>query len=839
MEATLTQSSNKRTLIVTLGSVLATVVVFGGVFLGPNIVQCVQSADGFGACLRDALVERGLVDTDGQDLVAQGEQDAPGPEGTTDRVENVVAEAAGEADNPPIGARVEPNGSVILVGTAGANMEVQLFANGEPLGRTTTDSVGDWIFIPDNPIAPGGVEITMGTVESAGELALSDDRLVVVIQEDLQSEPLVVAGKAGETSDILQDLFGPDANVPALDTSAIEVAETTSPDEEATVEPPLEVAALESAPEIPAVEERAPLLPEPGTSQQTDSQSIPEITTQDAAPEATSEPETVKQETATEPAPEAIVSEPTSTEDEAVQEAATEQLAIKDTTTEQQGDAPSTLSEATVGEATVEEPATAPTQEPANEPVSDTQVSAEVTPQSAEAEPVPVVPVPAEAEQVDQQPADSANDEPLAQDAPLEVAAINPEQLIVETPAAFVPPSIDAVEIEAGRNYIAGGGQNGATVRLYVDNVHVGDSIVQGGRWLVEAENILTKPSQRIRADMLVADTGQVAARSEINFVIEKPEPAPVVVAEVPAPEEAPDFTLPADQLAPISLPTEAPAIVIAQIEQATPGAEQPVPVADFLLSAEQLAPAVLPTSAPPVGAPPVAIAEAPAPVVVAQAPEPAPEEAPDFTLPADQLAPISLPTEAPAIVVAEVEQTAPGAEQPTPSPTQVVDFVLSAEQLAPAVLPTSAPPVGAPPVAIAEAPAPVVVAQAPEPVPEEASDFTLPADQLAPISLPTEAPTIIVAEVEQALAVEAPSETGDENIPTLVAVAVGDPEDQRFVSGKAIIRRGDNLWTIARRVYGTGVSYTMIFDANKSQIRDPDLIYPGQVFDLPQNSQE
>ncbi len=68
-----------------------------------------------------------------------------------------------------------------------------------------------------------------------------------------------------------------------------------------------------------------------------------------------------------------------------------------------------------------------------------------------------------------------------------------------------------------------------------------------------------------------------------------------------------------------------------------------------------------------------------------------------------------------------------------------------------------------------------------------------------------------------------------------MVAVSVGDPESARFASGKAIIRRGDNLWTIARRVYGRGIRYTTIYDANTAQIRDPDRIYPGQVFDLPQ----
>ena len=39
-----------------------------------------------------------------------------------------------------------------------------------------------------------------------------------------------------------------------------------------------------------------------------------------------------------------------------------------------------------------------------------------------------------------------------------------------------------------------------------------------------------------------------------------------------------------------------------------------------------------------------------------------------------------------------------------------------------------------------------------------------------------------------------------------------------------------------ARRLYGQGVEYVHIYDANQSQIRDPDLIYPGQVFEIPKD---
>jgi nucleoid-associated protein YgaU len=48
------------------------------------------------------------------------------------------------------------------------------------------------------------------------------------------------------------------------------------------------------------------------------------------------------------------------------------------------------------------------------------------------------------------------------------------------------------------------------------------------------------------------------------------------------------------------------------------------------------------------------------------------------------------------------------------------------------------------------------------------------------------------------------------------------------------IVQPGNSLWRIARRTYGDGVQFTVIYEANKDRIGDPDLIYPGQIFELP-----
>ena len=49
-----------------------------------------------------------------------------------------------------------------------------------------------------------------------------------------------------------------------------------------------------------------------------------------------------------------------------------------------------------------------------------------------------------------------------------------------------------------------------------------------------------------------------------------------------------------------------------------------------------------------------------------------------------------------------------------------------------------------------------------------------------------------------------------------------------------ALVVTGDNLWNISRARLGHGRRYTQIYAANTAQIRDPRLIYPGQVFVMP-----
>ena len=59
---------------------------------------------------------------------------------------------------------------------------------------------------------------------------------------------------------------------------------------------------------------------------------------------------------------------------------------------------------------------------------------------------------------------------------------------------------------------------------------------------------------------------------------------------------------------------------------------------------------------------------------------------------------------------------------------------------------------------------------------------------------------------------------------------------DDLLRDGRVIVQPGYSLWRIARRLYGRGPRYTVIYAANREQIRDPNRIYPGQLFAVPES---
>jgi len=90
--------------------------------------------------------------------------------------------------------------------------------------------------------------------------------------------------------------------------------------------------------------------------------------------------------------------------------------------------------------------------------------------------------------------------------------------------------------------------------------------------------------------------------------------------------------------------------------------------------------------------------------------------------------------------------------------------------------------------------------------------------------------------------AITAPTQTAPAKPNAEVSSSASGPKtvEQAPLSQDAnavIIRRGDTLWQISRRVYGAGVRYTTIYLANEDKINNPDRILPGQVFGLPKDA--
>jgi nucleoid-associated protein YgaU len=70
---------------------------------------------------------------------------------------------------------------------------------------------------------------------------------------------------------------------------------------------------------------------------------------------------------------------------------------------------------------------------------------------------------------------------------------------------------------------------------------------------------------------------------------------------------------------------------------------------------------------------------------------------------------------------------------------------------------------------------------------------------------------------------------SGSSSRPVAPESAQEKPQDQWYT-----VARGDSLSKIAKRFYGDGNRWQKIFDANRDQIKDPDLIQPGQKLKIP-----
>ena len=292
----------------------------------------------------------------------------------------------------------------------------------------------------------------------------------------------------------------------------------------------------------------------------------------------------------------------------------------------------------------------------------------------------------------------------------------------------------------------------------------------------------------------------QQASTDEAPVDAAKPEPAEQT-AVVEAPVEAAE-----------SEPAEETAVVEAPVEPAKPEASEQTAMVEAPVEAAESEPAEE-----------TAVVEAPV--------EPAKPEASDQTAMVE--APVeaaeSEPAEQTAVVEAAVEPARPEASEQT----AVVEAPVE-----------PAKPEASDQTAMVEAP---VEAAESEPAEQTATaeDAVEPAKPdsaqqqaavVEPVAEPDDSAQLKATVEENALTEEIAKPAGE---PAPVETAAISSETEQAVTGppaagKVVIQPGNNLWNISRVIYGKGIQYTVIYEANKDQIRNPDKIYPGQIFETP-----
>lgn len=165
--------------------------------------------------------------------------------------------------------------------------------------------------------------------------------------------------------------------------------------------------------------------------------------------------------------------------------------------------------------------------------------------------------------------------------------------------------------------------------------------------------------------------------------------------------------------------------------------------------------------------------------------------------------------TDQPSAAAEVTETPAPAekavAEQPA-EPAQPAQTVTEAQKTEPSVTaeaPAAEQPAGQQNTTVAEQPA-----KTEEPAPAQTAETAAPASS---------------------------QETSQQSQDTVAATAPDASAAAAPKEGRIVIQPGNNLWRISRVLYGNGNKFTMLYEANKDQIRNPNLIYPGQVFRTPE----
>jgi len=436
--------------------------------------------------------------------------------------------------------------------------------------------------------------------------------------------------------------------------------------------------------------------------------------------------------------------------------------------------------------------------------------------------------------------------------APAAAPSVAKPTTAAAAPSPSATPAFDVVRIEpSGDAVIAGRATPGAQVELTDDGKTIGDVVADDAGQFV----ILPPPLSPGRHPLRLSAKLGGGAPQVSDVVVAEVAGAPPAVAAAPATPPTALKPTPQSTLAAATTPTPAARPAAAATEAASAAAATPAPAASPARTPAAAASAASPAPAPaPVATGAVAVASV-RPV------DPAGLEAVGSAPPGAHVR-LRLNNSVLAEVIADADGAwrltiergltagdyvleaavidAAGAilaraESPFVYPQrEAVASVAAAAPVAPpsaAASPPASPaaeptPAASPPAAAAAPPPPAAAAEPASPPPATAASAATPPPN-TPAAAP--APTASVAAAPAPSAVSPASTPAAAETPVATAAHAVVPEVQTVT-----VVHGDNLWDLAIKYYGDGLRYAAIFSANASQIRNPNLIYVGQIFVVP-----
>lgn len=390
---------------------------------------------------------------------------------------------------------VEPTGETVVAGRSDAGAIVALTANGKVVGKSIANEAGEWTIILDEPLKPGDYDVGLEVHDEAGTpVSTSEERLVVSLPEGGKDKPLVVLNAPDGPSDILQK---PD--------TAPETVARTDPQEA----PDTEVAATGGA-------------------------SQDETQTQTQAPAETTEPQVA----AADPSGQSATDTPEAAPEVAQADGGkTPAPGASDTETAaaqaDTGSGPETTVAALAPSTDAGEDAGAPDAQPGTE-AADAAAEDPAKPAETDSASLSDTPDTASSAVADAQPETAPGDAPEAEEQT--AAAPTQDTAVPAAPADEGEPviTVEAVESEKDKVYVAGTGKPGSSVRVYVGDEFQGQADVNAsGRWLVQGSKAIAEGNVEVRADMIATDGDTVDARAAVTF--EKEEDSQIVLTKVVA----------------------------------------------------------------------------------------------------------------------------------------------------------------------------------------------------------------------------------------------------------------------------------------------------------------